>query len=101
MSGANSRAAPPKPTSMPRIVGRCSGSPPGSSASAPTIQNGEMVMIRHAKPLGTHSSAKTRAPLPMPSTSTPLRHAARSSRPRGSSPPRSAMAASISAPETT
>ena len=83
------------------MLGKCSGSPPGSSASAPTIQNGEMVMIRHARPLGTQSSANTRAPLPMPSTSTPLKQAAQSSRPRGSSPPRSAMAASISAPEIT
>ena len=68
---------------MPPMVGACSRSPPGSSASMPTIQNGEMVMMSPAMPLGTLSSAKTRAPLPIPSVKNPLKHMAASSLPRG------------------
>ena len=57
-------------------------------ASADTIQNGDMVMIKPAMPLGMAVSAKTRAVLPTPSTNIPLKQATRSSRPRGKCRPR-------------
>ena len=56
--GVNSSAAPASPTAIPPMVGACSRSPPGSSASMPTIQNGEVVMINPAIPLGILVSAK-------------------------------------------
>ncbi len=68
---------------MPPMVGACSRSPPGSSASNPTIQNGWVVMIKPAIPLGISNSVNVRAPLPTPRVKNPLKQAAASSRPRG------------------
>lgn len=55
--GPTSRAAPVSPISMPARVGGCRRSPPGNIRSTPTIQNGEVVIIRAASPLGIQSSA--------------------------------------------
>ena len=85
---------------MPPMVGACSRSPPGSSASNPTIQNGEMVMISPAMPLGMVSSEKTSAPLPMPRVKKPLKQAAASSLPRGRYSPRARANNSKMPPES-
>jgi len=58
--------SPASPTTMPPMVGACNRSPPGSSASNPTIQNGWVVMMRLAIPLGISNSVNTRAPFPTP-----------------------------------
>src|SRR5665811_1195428 len=65
------------------MVGGCRRSPPGSSASTPTIQKGEMVTISPAIPLGISTSEATSAPLPTLSVNSPLKQAQASSFPRG------------------
>lgn len=66
----------------------------------PTIQNGEIVIIKPARPLGIAVSAYTRAPLPIPRTKNPLKQAAASSLPRGTYKLRALANASIIAPES-
>ena len=85
---------------MPPMVGPCRRSPPGSSASAPTIQNGEMLMIRPAIPLGIRTSEKTSAPLPIPNVRKPLKQAAANSRPRGRYSPRALANNSMIQPDS-
>ena len=46
------------------------GSPPFSTDSTPTIQNGEVASTTAVSPLGTNSSAQTTMPLPSPIMST-------------------------------
>ncbi len=62
-----------------------SGSPPTSSASRPTIQNGEVATSTAVRPLGTVSSAHTTPPFPNPSSNTPstasVGHGARARQP--------------------
>ena len=82
-SGATSKTVPARPTSIARMVGPCNRSPPGISASTPTIQKGDTVIKTDANPLGTHCSAKTRHPVPVPIMMTPYSAVYQSSRPRG------------------
>jgi methylphosphotriester-DNA--protein-cysteine methyltransferase len=49
----------------------------------PIIQNGDSVMKTAASPLGTHCSAKTRQPVPVPMMMTPCSAVYQSSRPCG------------------
>ena len=84
---------------MPPMVGACSRTPPGSSASTPTIQNGEMVTISPAIPLGISVSEATSTPLPMPSVNRPLKQAHASSLPFGRYSPRARANPSMMVPE--
>src|SRR5205823_3567576 len=70
-AGAASKATPAEPTSIPRSVGPCRGWPPGSSASNPANQKGEVLINRDASPLGIHNSANVSPPLPSPRVITP------------------------------
>ena len=83
------------------MVGACSRSPPGSSASTPTIQKGEMVTISPAIPLGIIVSEATSAPLPTLSVNSPLKQAQASSLPLGRYRPRARENPSMIAPEIT
>ena len=69
-SDQQNRARQARPA-CPTMVGPCNRSPPGMSASTPIIQNGDTVMKTDASPLGTHCSAKTRQPVPVPMMMTP------------------------------
>ena len=84
---------------IPAMVGACSRSPPGSRASTPTIQNGEMVTISPAIPLGINVSEATSIPLPTLSVNSPLKHAQASSFPFGRYSPRARENTSMIVPE--
>src|ERR1017187_3473394 len=83
------------------MVGACSRSPPGSSASTPTIQKGEMVTISPAIPLGIIVSEATSAPLPTLSVNNPQKQAQASSFPLGKYRPRARENTSMIVPEAT
>ena len=70
-------------------------------ASTPTIQNGEMVMISPAIPLGIIVSEATSAPLPIPNVNRPLKQAQASSFPFGRYSPRARENTSMMVPEIT
>ena len=84
MSGANSRAAPPRPDQHAQDAGQVQRLAAGQQrlgAHHPEWRNGD----DQARQAARHPQLREdQAPLPMPSTSTPLRQAARRSRPRGS-----------------
>ena len=73
----------------------------GSSASTPTIQKGEMVVISPAIPLGISTSAATSIPLPTPNVNNPLKQAQANSFPFGRYMPRARENTSMIAPEIT
>src|SRR5206468_3719391 len=74
-------------------------SPRGSTASSPVIQNGPVVMKMDARPLGTHCSANTSAPLPTPITHMPNSAVNQNSRPRGNATPKRRTATHMMEPE--